>query len=58
VVEEADETVFWLELLVDAGIVKEHLLKPLHAEAQELTALFTAAQYTARSKPKLQITNC
>jgi len=58
VVEEADETMFWLELLVDAGIVKQHLLKPLCGEAQELTALFTAAQYTARNKAKLQITNC
>src|SRR5581483_11018517 len=58
VVEEADETMFWLELLVDAGIVKEQLLKPLYREAQELTALFTAAQHTARNnKSKLQITN-
>jgi hypothetical protein len=49
VVEEADETVFWLELLVDTGIVKKHVMEGLLAEANQLVAIFAASQRTARS---------
>jgi len=49
VVEEADETVFWLELLLEAGIMPEIRLKELHAEANELVAIFSASHRTARS---------
>src|ERR1041385_4754981 len=49
VVEEIDETVFWLELLVDSGIVAEKRMKDLLAEANELLAMFAAAQLTAKS---------
>ena len=48
VVEEADESVFWLEMLMDCGIVPERKLKDLLDEARELSALFTASQRTAR----------
>jgi four helix bundle protein len=48
VVEEADESVFWLEMLADCGIVSEVKLKDLLEEAHELSALFTASQRTAR----------
>ncbi len=37
VLEEADETVFWLELLLEAGIVDPERLGPLVKEANELT---------------------
>jgi four helix bundle protein len=48
VVEEADETVFWLEMLQDCGIVRPKKLELLLAEARELSALFTASQRTSR----------
>ncbi len=48
VVEEADESVFWLEMLVDCEIVTAERLKELSQEAHELSALFTASQKTAR----------
>ena len=48
VVEEADETVFWIEMLVDCEIVSEAKLKELLGEARQLSALFTASQKTAR----------
>jgi four helix bundle protein len=48
VVEEADETVFWIECLVESGIVKEELLKDLLVEANELVAIFAASHRTAR----------
>ena len=50
VVEEADETMLWLELLTESGIIQEKKLISLRDEARELTALFTASQHTARSK--------
>jgi four helix bundle protein len=49
VVEEADETLFWLELLAETGIVKEIRLKSLLEEANELVAIFAASHRTART---------
>ena len=50
VAEEADETVLWLELMGDAGVVEAARLEPLLNEARELTAIFTASQNTARGR--------
>jgi len=49
VVEEADETLFWLEMLVDCETVPAAKLEALIKEAHELSALFTASRHTARS---------
>ncbi len=49
VVEEADETVFWLELLKDSGIIKPAKLESMLNEANQLLAIFTASRRTARS---------
>ena len=48
VVEEADETVFWLELLGETGIVPQKRLVGLLLEANELLAIFAASQRTAK----------
>jgi four helix bundle protein len=48
VVEEADETVFWLELLGETGIVEPEKLANLLLEANELLAIFAASQRTAK----------
>lgn len=48
VVEEADEAVFWLELLAEAEIMAESRLHALHTEGNELLAIFAASQLTAR----------
>lgn len=50
VVEEADETVFWLEFVVDAGLMPENRLLPLLKEANELLAIFAASQRTVRKR--------
>ena len=50
VVEEADETVFWLELLIETGMVPEEKLRELLKEANELVAIFAASQQTARRR--------
>lgn len=48
VVEEADESLFWLELLADADIMTREKLRELVAEANELLAIFAAAQLTTK----------
>lgn len=49
VVEEADETVFWLEFLVDAELVRQSRMSDLLAEANAILAIMAASQHTARS---------
>jgi four helix bundle protein len=51
--EEADETVYWLEMLVDAGLVPESRLGDLIAEVDEIVAMTVASIKTLRNrKPK------
>lgn len=50
VTEEADECVFWIELLSDLGIVKKEKLNELLQEARELTAIFNASRQTAKQR--------
>lgn len=52
VVEEIDETVFWIEMLADSGVVKRARLEDLLKEARELLAIFAASQRTAKRKPE------
>jgi len=49
VIEEADETVFWLEMLRDSGIVKPMKVDSMLDEANQLLAIFTASRRTAKS---------
>ena len=50
VTEEADESLYWLEMLVETDLMSEAKLQNLIREADELTAIFTAAGHTARQK--------
>lgn len=51
--EESDETLFWLELIVETNLMKPERVKDLLKEADELTAIFTAAGKTAKlNNPK------
>ena len=49
VLEESDEAVFWLELLIEAGIANPDKLRPLMKEADELTSIFVASLCTAKN---------
>jgi four helix bundle protein len=49
VVEEADESLFWLELLVRADMLKPSRLKALLAEGNEIVAMAVSSRRTARS---------
>ena len=48
--EEADETQFWLELIIEAGLITNEKVGILLTEAKELTAIFTSSGRTAKSK--------
>jgi four helix bundle protein len=48
VAEEADETILWLELLTESGIISQDKTESLLVEARELAAIFTASQQTAK----------
>src|SRR5436190_16740529 len=52
VLEESDESIFWLELLEDAGILRKGDLAGLHQEAGELTPIFGASLKTAKASRK------
>jgi four helix bundle protein len=54
VAEEADETVYWLEVLRDAKLLPEAKLSELLQEANELTAIFTAGR---RSSNRVEPSN-
>ena len=47
-IQELEETVYWLELLADAGIVRAPLLHDLFRESEELTAILVASVKTAK----------
>ncbi len=49
VVEEADETVFWLELVLELQMGDNNESTALLREANELLAIFGASQRTAKS---------
>jgi len=57
--EETDETLYWLELLVEGKIVPPEKLAALMAEANELLAIFTASGRTAKTQraPNPEIRN-
>ena len=48
VLEKADETVFWLELIQDASIVPKEKLSALTKEANELVAIIVASLRTVK----------
>ncbi len=48
VVEEADESVYWLDVLAESQLVKAGRLGDLQKEANELLSIFAAARKTAR----------
>jgi len=46
--EEIDESIYWMELLIDAGLVKPNALEALVKEAREILAITVSSVNTAR----------
>jgi four helix bundle protein len=46
VVEEADESVFWMEILVEADIINQNEVKSLMSEGNEILKVISSARKT------------
>ena len=53
--EEADESCFWLELIIDSGSLTEERIRPLLSEAGELVAIMAASRKSAIGNRKSAI---
>ena len=47
VLEEIDESYFWLEFIVDEKLIEKTLVEPLIKEAGELTSIFASSRKTS-----------
>ena len=52
VVEETDETAFWLELITDLGLLKERQIKDLLKESNEILAIMITSINSAKKNKK------
>lgn len=50
VVEEADESLFWMEILVEAEIIEKNTLKELYAEGSEILKVAASSRKTVSKK--------
>ena len=50
--EEADESGFWLELIIEAELMKAPRVQPLLDEANELTSIMTSSRITATRRKR------
>jgi four helix bundle protein len=57
--EECDESLFWMELLIEAGVVRAEQFSELMREGDEILAMVVASARRARanSNPKSAIAN-
>lgn len=54
--EETDETMYWLEMIVEAGMLDKGKVSPLYAEAGEILAMTVASIKTAKTSRRPQRT--
>jgi four helix bundle protein len=53
--EEADESCFWLELIIDSGLLTDERIRPLLSEAGALVAIMAASRKSAIGNRKSAI---
>lgn len=56
--EEADECLYWMELLAEAKILTLDRLQPLMAEADELVAITVSSIKTAKANKQMRNVEC
>jgi four helix bundle protein len=54
--EEGDESMFWLEIIIESGLMKKELVEPLLKEADEIVAIVVSSKKTVKNN-KSQIEN-
>ena len=57
VLEEADESVYWLDIILRGQLLPESVALPVHIEACELRAIFGKSLGTARANNQIARTN-
>ena len=55
VIEEADETMFWLELIMEDKILRKELIENLYRENNEIVAIMVTTRNTAIKNKKSEI---
>ena len=50
VIEESDESEFWLEFVIDEKLIQKKRILPLFNEAHELTSIFVSTRKTAQKR--------
>jgi four helix bundle protein len=55
--EEADESAFWIEIIIEAGMLEEHKVKPLLREANEIVAIMVESRRTIGRSLQSKIKN-
>jgi four helix bundle protein len=50
VLEEADETLYWLEIIIEKGWLENNITQPAWIEGNELTAIFVSSLKTVKAK--------
>jgi four helix bundle protein len=57
--EESDESMYWIELLIESNQIKKNLVENLHKEADEILSIVVSAIKTSKEKrnPKSPIPN-
>jgi len=53
VIEESDESEFWLEFIIDEKLMKKEKVLPLFKEAHELSSIFITTRRTAQKNKKI-----
>ena len=54
VLEEADETLFWLEIIIDKEWLNKSDIEPIWKEGNELTAIFVSSLKTINNRLNLK----
>ncbi|MFC1613608.1 four helix bundle protein [Patescibacteria group bacterium] len=55
VIEEADESMFWLEVIIESSLMRQELVHPLLKEADEITAIMVASRKSASKNKENKI---
>ncbi|MBN1103940.1 MAG: four helix bundle protein [Deltaproteobacteria bacterium] len=50
--EETDEAMYWMELIVESGMMEDSRISDLYSEANEIISMLVSSIKTARSKKK------
>jgi four helix bundle protein len=46
--EECDETIYWMDMLIELKLIREHRTRELRGEAEELLAIIVSSIKTPR----------